>query len=108
MTIILIGWLLVAMVFPAGPLVQLTDAKAAVAQAAVYADPLVVAEHAFGLDWLHRPLTYAWTPLAESYAIYYAAGLAWWKTALGYLFVGSALLVFGRTGLRRHRPAETA
>ena len=105
MATVLAGWLLVGTIFLAGPLVQLTGEKAALARAAVYANPLVVAEHAVGLDWLHRGLTYRWSPLAESYAIYYAAGLAWWKTMLGYLFVGSGLLVFGRAGLGRRRPA---
>ena len=106
MATVLAGWLLVGTIFLAGPLVQLVGEKAALARAAVYVNPLVVAEHAVGIDWLHRGLTYRWSPLAESYAIYYASGLAWWKTCLGYLFVGSALLVFGRAGLGRRRPAD--
>lgn len=107
MTTVLVGWLLVGTIFLAGPLVQMAGDKAAISRAAVYVNPLVVAEHAMGLDWLHRGLTYRWSPLGESYAIYYASGLSWWKTVLGYVFVGSGLLVFGGAGLRR-RPAEEA
>lgn len=101
----LAGWLLVATIFLVAPLAQLSEEKATLVQAAVYSNPLVVAEHALGFDWMHRTLTYQLTPLGESYAIYYASGIAWWKTALGYVFVGSALLVFGATGLGRRKHA---
>jgi hypothetical protein len=101
----LAGWFLVATIFLVAPLAQLAEEKAKIVQAAVYSNPLVVAEHALGFDWLHRTLTYQLTPLGESYAIYFASGIAWWKTSLGYLFVGSALLVFGTVGLARRREA---
>jgi hypothetical protein len=101
----LAGWLIVASIFLVAPVIQMAEEKAAIAQAAVAANPLAVAEHALGLDWMHRQMTYVLTPLGESYAIYYASGIAWWKTALGYLFVGSGLVVFGISGVGRRRRA---
>jgi hypothetical protein len=64
---------------------------------AVHANPLVVAERTLGLDWLHQGLTYRLTPLGESFG-YLLGDVAWWKTALGHVFVGSGLLAFGAGG----------
>jgi hypothetical protein len=98
----LAGWLLLAGVILAGPLADLLQgpAQAALLRLAAHANPLVVAERELGLDWLHQDITYRLTPLGESFG-YLLGDLAWWKTALAHLFVGSGLLVFGATGGRR-------
>jgi hypothetical protein len=98
----LIGWLLLAGIILVGPAAELMQgaAQGAIIRFAAHANPLVVAERALGLDWLHQGLTYRLTPLGESYG-YLLGDLAWWKTALGHFFVGSGLLVFGAAGLRR-------
>jgi hypothetical protein len=95
----LFGWLILAGVVVVGPLVELLQGpvQAAVVRFAAHANPLVVAERGLGLDWLHQGLTYRLTPLGESYG-YLLGGLAWWKTALGHMFAGSALLAFGAGG----------
>ena len=97
----LLGWLVLAAVILAGPAVELAgpDAKEPIVRTVVYANPLVVAEHELGLKWLHQGLTYQLTPIGESYA-YLFSDLAWWKTLLVHLFVGSGLFVFS---LRRPR-----
>jgi hypothetical protein len=91
----LLGWLVLASVILAGPAVELAgpDAKEPIVRTVVYANPLVVAEHELGLKWLHQSLTYQLTPIGESYA-YLFSDLAWWKTLLAHLFVGSGLFVF--------------
>jgi hypothetical protein len=91
----LVGWLLVAGVILVGPVAGLLDdvSKEALIRASAHANPLVVAERALGLDWLHQTRTYVLTPMAESYG-YLLGDLAWWKTFLGYVFVGSGLVVF--------------
>ena len=96
------GWLLLAGVIVVGPLAELVQGpvQAAIVRVAAHANPLVVAERGLGLDWLHQGLTYRLTPLGESYG-YLLGDLAWWRTVLGHFFVGSGLLVFGATGLRR-------
>jgi hypothetical protein len=101
----LAGWLLLAGVILAGPLADLLQgsAQAALLRLAAHANPLVVAERELGLDWLHQDITYRLTPLGESFG-YLLGDLAWWKTALAHLFVGSGLLVFGATGLPRRAP----
>lgn len=98
----LAGWLLLAGVILAGPLADLLQgpAQAVLLRLAAHANPLVVAERELGLDWLHQDITYRLTPLGESYG-YLLGDLAWWKTALAHLFVGSGLLLFGATGWRR-------
>ena len=95
----LFGWLILAGVVLVGPLVELLQGpvQAAVVRFAAHANPLVVAERGLGLDWLHQGLTYRLTPLGESYG-YLMGDLAWWRTALGHVFVGSGLLVFGAGG----------
>ncbi|MFO8013008.1 MAG: hypothetical protein R6X20_06840 [Phycisphaerae bacterium] len=96
-----LGWGLLAGVILAGPLVgMLADPlKTALVRAAVHGNPLVVAEETLGLPWLRQGLTYRWTGLGESYR-YLFGHLAWWKTFLGHVFVGSGLAVFS---LRRNR-----
>jgi predicted anti-sigma-YlaC factor YlaD len=91
----LLGWLVLAAVILAGPAVELAgpDGKEPIVRTVVYANPLVVAEHELGLKWLHQRLTYQLTPIGESYA-YLFSDLAWWKTLLAHLFVGSGLFVF--------------
>ena len=98
----LAGWLLLAGVILAGPLADLLQgpAQAVLLRLAAHANPLVVAERELGLDWLHQDITYRLTPLGESYG-YLLGDLAWWKTALAHLFVGSGLLLFGATSWRR-------
>jgi hypothetical protein len=101
----LVGWALVGSVLWAGPAADLLDGPAveALVRAAAHANPLLVAERELGLDWLHQGLTYRLSPLGESYA-FYVRGLAWWKTALAHVFVGSGLAVFGLPG--RNRQAQ--
>ena len=65
----------------------------------VHANPLVVAESQMGLDWLHAGLTYRLSPLGDSYS-YLLRDVAWSKTMLAHLFVGSGLVVFS-LGRRR-------
>jgi predicted anti-sigma-YlaC factor YlaD len=91
----LLGWLVLAAAILAGPAVELAgpDVKEPLVRTVVYANPLVVAEHELGLKWLHQGLTYQLTPIGESYA-YLFGDLAWWKTLLAHLFVGSGLFVF--------------
>jgi hypothetical protein len=103
----LLGWALLAGILLAGPVADLLrgPAQETFVRVVVHVNPLVVAERELGLDWLHQSLTYRLTPLGESYG-YLVQDLAWWKTVLGHLFVGSGLLVFGTTGLRR-APGET-
>ena len=98
----LAGWLLLAGVILAGPLADLLQgpAQAALLRLAAHANPLVVAERELGLDWLHQDITYRLTPLGESFG-YLLGDLAWWKTTLAHLFVGSGFLVFGAAGGRR-------
>ena len=106
----LAGWLLLAGVILAGPLADLPwhgygpcrgrlqgPAQAAMLRLAAHVNPLVVAERELGLDWLHQDITYRLTPLGESFG-YLLGDLAWWKTALGHVFVGSGLLAFGAKG----------
>jgi len=95
MITMLLGWLAVAGVIVVGPLAQLADPswKEPLVRTVVYANPIVVAEHELGLKWLHQNLTYRLTAIGESYS-YLFTGLAWWKTLLAYLFVGSGLFVF--------------
>jgi hypothetical protein len=97
----MLGWLLLAGIILAAPLVELTHGplQAEIVRVVAHANPLLVAERELGLDWLHQGLTYRLTPLGESYG-YLLGDLAWWKTALAHLFVGSGLLVFGATGRR--------
>jgi len=98
----LIGWLVLAGIILVGPLAELVQGpvQGVLVRVAVHANPLVVAERTLGLDWLHQGLTYRLTPLGESFG-YLLGDVAWWKTALAHLFVGSGLLVFGATGLGR-------
>ncbi len=98
----LLGWLLVAGIILAGPAADLTGGavQETIVRAAVHANPLVVAEREVGLDWLHGSLTYRLTPLGDSYS-YLLRDMAWWKTMLAHLFVGSGLVVFSLG--RRHR-----
>jgi hypothetical protein len=99
----LLGWLVLAAVILGGPAVELADApaKEPLVRALVYANPLIVAEHELGLQWLHQSLTYRLTPIGESYAYLFGA-LAWWKTVLAHLFIGSGLFVFSmRRAARR-------
>ena len=95
-----LGWGLVAGVILAGPVVGILQEplKTALVRAAVHGNPLVVAEESLGLAWLHQGLTYRWTGLGESYR-YLFGHLAWWKTFLAHVFVGSGLAVFS---LRRN------
>jgi len=98
------GWTVLAAVVLAGPVVAVVLAgpvvplvagpmKTALVRGVVAANPLVAAEGELGLAWLRADLTYRLTPLGESYG-YALAGLAWWKTLLAHLFVGSGLAVF--------------
>jgi len=89
------GWTVLAAVVLAGPVVPLVAGpmKTALVRGVVAANPLVAAEGELGLAWLRADLTYRLTPLGESYG-YALAGLAWWKTLLAHLFVGSGLAVF--------------
>jgi len=91
----LLGWLVLAAVILGGPVVELVDApvKEPLVRTLVYANPLIVAEHELGLQWLHQSLTYQLTPIGESYAYLFGA-LAWWETFLAHLFIGSGLFVF--------------
>ena len=97
----LLGWTVVGAMILAGPVAEMVGepAKAAVVRAVVHANPLLVAEQELGLRWTHQALTYRWTPLGESYD-YLFGHLAWWKTLMAHVFVGSALLVFS-IGRRR-------
>ena len=106
----LAGWLVVGSVVWAGPMLALLEgpAQATAAQAAVHANPLVVAEQELGLVWLRQDLTYRISPFGESYS-YLVQGVAWWKTVLVHVFVGSGLLVFSlprRVAGRRIGPAN--
>ena len=91
----LAGWIVVGSVVWAGPMLALLEgpAQAMAAQVAVHANPLVVAEQELGLVWLRQDLTYRISPFGESYS-YLVPGVAWWKTFLVHVFVGSGLLVF--------------
>jgi len=91
----LAGWIVVGSVVWAGPMLALLEgpAQATAAQAAVHANPLAVAEQELGLMWLRQDLTYRITPFGESYS-YLVPAVAWWKTLLVHVFVGSGLLVF--------------
>jgi hypothetical protein len=91
----LVGWGVVGSVVWAGPMVALLEgpAQATAAQVAVHGNPLVVAEQELGLVWLRQDLTYRISPFGESYS-YLVPGVAWWKTLLAHLFIGSGLLVF--------------
>jgi hypothetical protein len=93
--IALVGWGVVGSVVWAGPIVALLEgpAQAMAAQVAVHGNPLVVAEQELGLVWLRQDLTYRISPFGESYS-YLVPGVAWWKTLLAHLFIGSGLLVF--------------
>jgi hypothetical protein len=101
-----LGWGLMAGVLLAGPLVGMLPEplKTALVRAAVHGNPLVVAEESLGLAWLRQGLTYRWTGLGESYR-YLFGQLAWWKTFLAHVFVGSGLAVFS---IRRARRGEDA
>jgi hypothetical protein len=100
----LLGWLVVAAIILAGPIAGLTDGavRETVIRAAAHSSPLLVAERELGIDWLHLGLTYRLTPLGDSYS-YLIQDVAWWKTVLAYVFVGSGLAVFSlkRTGTPR-------
>ena len=106
----LLGWLMIGAMILAGPVAEMVDepAKTVVVRTIVHANPLLVAERELGLGWLHQALTYRWTPLGESYD-YLLGRLAWWKTLMAHVFVGSALLVFsvrrrGWSGKARNSP----
>ena len=90
-----LGGALLAAVLWAGPMVEILEGpvRAAVVRLVVHANPLLVAEHELGLEWLHQGLTYRLTPIGESYS-YLLGDVAWWKTLLGHLFLGTGLLVF--------------
>jgi hypothetical protein len=92
----LLGWVIVGGIILVGPAADLAQGplQSALIRFAVHANPLVVAERELGLDWLHQTLTYRLTPLGESFG-YLVRDLSCWKTALGHVFVGSGLLVFG-------------
>ena len=102
----LAGWIVVGSVVWAGPMLALLEgpAQATAAQVAVHANPLVVAEQELGLVWLRQDLTYRISPFGESYS-YLVPGVAWWKTLLVHVFVGSGLLVFSSPRSRPGRPA---
>jgi len=104
---VLAGWLLLGGIILAGPAAELAGgpAKEWVVRAAAAANPLLAAEAELGLRWLHQSLTYRLTPLGESYG-YLLGGLAWWKTALGYVFVGTGLAVFSLPKLNRRRAGD--
>jgi hypothetical protein len=99
----LVGWTIVAGIILAGPAAGLTEGavREAIVRAAAHSSPLLAAERELGIDWLHLGLTYRLTPLGDSYG-YLLQDVAWWKTALAYVFVGSGLAVFSA---RRQRPA---
>ena len=105
----LAGWIVVGSVVWAGPMLALLEGpvQATAAQVAVHANPLVVAEQELGLVWLRQDLTYRISPFGESYS-YLVPGVAWWKTLLVHVFVGSGLLVFSSprrvAGRPRHEP----
>jgi len=103
----LAGWALLAAFILAGPAADRVggDQQAGLVRLVVHANPLVVAERELDLDWLHMALTYRLTPLGESYG-YLVGDLAWWKTFLAHVFVGSAFLVFGSTGGRAKARGE--
>ena len=98
----LAGWIVVGSVVWAGPMLALLEgpAQATAAQVAVHANPLVVAEQELGLVWLRQDLTYRISPFGESYS-YLVPGVAWWKTLLVHVFVGSGLLVFSLPRAKR-------
>jgi hypothetical protein len=102
----LAGWTLVAGIILAGPVAGLVTGswRDLVVRVAAHTNPLLVAERELDLDWLHQTLTYRLTPLGESYG-YLLGDLAWWKTFLACLFVGSAMVVFsiGRKGSPRSK-----
>jgi len=99
------GWLILGACILAGPVAELTSGavREDIVRVVVGASPLVMAERELGNDWLHSNLTYILTPIGESYS-YLLVDLAWWKTALWHVFIGSGFLVFS---LRR-RAALTA
>ena len=103
----LAGWLVVGSVVWGGPMLALLEgpAQATAAQAAVHANPLVVAEQELGLEWLRQDLTYRISPFGESYS-YLVPGVAWWKTLLVHVFVGSGLLVFSLPRAKRGEGAD--
>ena len=90
-----LGWGLLAGIILVGPLVGMLQEplKTALVRAAVHGNPLVVAQESLGLGWLRQSLTYRWTGVGESYQ-YLFGHLAWWKTFLAHVFVGSGLAVF--------------
>jgi len=94
-----LGWILVAAIILAGPFVGMLHGpvQAVLVRAIAHTNPLLVGEAELGVGWLHQALTYRWTPLGESYN-YLFGDLAWWKTVLAYLFVGSGLAVFSQRG----------
>jgi hypothetical protein len=103
----LAGWIVVGSVVWAGPMLALLEgpAQATAAQVAVHANPLVVAEQELGLVWLRQDLTYRISPFGESYS-YLVPGIAWWKTLLVHVFVGSGLLVFSLPRTKRGEGAD--
>ena len=108
----LAGWIVVGSVVWAGPMLALLEgpAQATAAQVAVHANPLVVAEQELGLVWLRQDLTYRISPFGESYS-YLVPGVAWWKTLLVHVFVGSGLLVFSlprRVACRPRHPGRAS
>jgi len=107
MLVVLLGWIVVGSVVLVGPLVSLLDGQvqALGVRAAVYGNPLVVAEQELGLAWLRQDLTYRLSVLGESYS-YLAPDIAWYKTLLGHLFVGSALVVFSVGRRAPKKPAD--
>jgi len=90
-----LGGLVLGSMILAGPAAELLSepVRSMVVRAAMHVNPLVVAERTLGLDWMHQGLTYRLTPLGESFS-YLFRDLAWWKTLLGHVFIGSGLLVF--------------
>jgi len=108
----LAGWIVVGSVVWAGPMLALLEgpAQAMAAQVAVHANPLVVAEQELGLVWVRQDLTYRISPFGESYS-YLVPGIAWWKTVLAHVFVGSGLLVFSlprRVACRPRHPGRAS
>jgi hypothetical protein len=91
----LLGLVILAGIILVGPVADLTQGpvQEAAVRVAVQANPLVVAEREFDLDWLHSALTYRLSPLGDSYA-YFLGDVTWWKTVLIHFFIGSGLLVF--------------
>jgi hypothetical protein len=96
------GWLILGGVVLGGPAAKLADEpmRTAVVQLLAGGNPLIMAERQLGADWLHANLMYVLTPVGEDYS-YLLRELAWWKTAMWYLFIGSGLLVFS---LKRRGP----